>query len=74
MTWALSEKMVRAVERKGTVVEFTNIIGAFVGRTYRYKFPNEQGAKKFEQLAKDTDAHGVPSSIDSVKWGRYRIG
>ena len=56
-------KQARAVWREGCVVSFQNIVGAFVGATYSYRFSIEREAEEFEAVANEKDGNGNPVAI-----------
>ncbi len=66
--------MRRAVWREGRVVKFCNMVGAFVGGTYVYEFPDVALARRFAALARRTDGTGMPVGIPKEEWGRYARG
>lgn len=61
----------RWVERKGKRVEFGNVVGPHVGETYKYEFPTEEMARKFEKAV--TPENGIVPAVDRDRWGRYKV-
>lgn len=66
------DRVTRWVERKGRIVRFGNIVGAFVGRAYVYEFPDVALARTFERVAKRVGPDGTPVPIPPETWGLYR--
>lgn len=52
--------MVRWVERKGSLINFGNIVGAYSGPTYSYRFPSEDLAMNAE-LHLNGRSDGMPN-------------
>lgn len=65
------DTMTRWVQRTGLVVEFGNVVGAFVGKPYRYEFPDIPTAKRFCRVARSKDEKGLPAAIGE-EWRKFR--
>ena len=69
----MENRWTRWVERRGTTIRFGNLVGAFVGQTYTYKFPDNALAAAFEAEVATVDEQGNPGPVDPGRWGQFRV-
>lgn len=64
-------KMHRWVERRGTHVEFGNIVGPFCGKPYKFRCKTIEGAIQLAEFASQIDADGQPVAVGPKKHAEY---